>query len=139
MKKLITITLALSMFGCATHPKNMSASSVSSYQYKDYDCAQIAADYDRVSNRMNTLYNELASEANADAAQMTVGLVLFWPTLFFLEGGDDARAAEYSKLLGEHEELEKANIRKRCDIDIESIPVEPVAENTNDATDTMFE
>lgn len=77
MKKVITIALALSMFGCATHPKNMTASSVSSYQYKDYDCAQIAADYDRVSKRMNALYNELASEANADTAQMTVGLVLF--------------------------------------------------------------
>lgn len=132
MKRVIAISLALSMFGCASHPKNMTASSVSSYQYKDYDCAQIAAEYDRVSKKMNSLYEELASEANADNAQMAVGLVLFWPALFFLEGGDDARATEYRQLMGEHQELEKANIRKRCEIDMEPIPVEPVAKNTTD-------
>ena len=134
MKTLSTIVLALTMFGCATHPKNMSASSVSSYQYKSYDCAQLAADYDRVSSRKTELYNELASEANADTAQMTVGLVLFWPTLFFLEGGDDARATEYSKLLGEYQELEKANIQHRCDIDMKATPIEPVAKNTIDTS-----
>ncbi len=67
---------------------------------------------------------------------MTVGLVLFWPTLFFLEGGDEARGTEYSKLLGEYQELEKANIQHRCDIDITPIPVEPVAKNMSD---TQFE
>ena len=133
MKNLFIIVIALSMFGCATHPKNMEASSVSSYQYKNYDCDQIGAEYNRVSKRCTALYNDLASEANADAAQMAVGLVVFWPTLLFLEGGDDARAAEYSELLGEKEELEKANILKRCEIDMEPTPVEPVAQNTNDS------
>ena len=47
-------------------------------------------------------------------AQMGVGLVLFWPTLFFLEGGDGAEAAEYARLKGERDALEQAYTQKKC-------------------------
>jgi hypothetical protein len=44
---------------------------------------------------------------------MGVGLVLFWPTLFFLEGGDGADAAEYKRLRGEYEALQEASVHKK--------------------------
>jgi hypothetical protein len=68
-----------------------------------------------VSQRANELYGALDKEAGNDTAQMTLGLILFWPALFFLEGGDDARAAEYSRLKGQREALEHAAIQKQCD------------------------
>jgi hypothetical protein len=46
---------------------------------------------------------------------MGVGLLLFWPTLFFLEGGDDVRAGEYARLKGEKIALEDASTMKKCD------------------------
>ena len=63
---------------------------------------------------MNNLYTSLDDEADADEAQMAIGLILFWPALFFLEGGDGPEAAEYAQLKGESEALERAAIAKRC-------------------------
>ena len=47
---------------------------------------------------------------------MAIGLVLFWPTLFFLEGGDGPEAAEYARLKGEVDALEGVAIQKQCDM-----------------------
>jgi len=47
---------------------------------------------------------------------MGVGLVLFWPALFFLEGGDGPQAAEYSRLRGEVDAMRRAAVHKECDL-----------------------
>ncbi len=52
---------------------------------------------------------------------MGVGLVLFWPTLFFLEGGDGPEAAEYARLKGERDAIEKVSIQKKCAIEFKPI------------------
>jgi hypothetical protein len=44
---------------------------------------------------VNLGYNKLQKTTENDQAQMAVGMILFWPALFFLEGGDGAEAAEY--------------------------------------------
>jgi len=69
---------------------------------------------DHVSHRTAELYTSLDKKADNDAAQMGVGLVLFWPTLFFLEGGDGPEATEYSNLIGEYEALRSMMVTKKC-------------------------
>ena len=71
---------------------------------------------ERVSARTMELYGSLKETADDDEVQMGVGLILFWPTLFFLEGGDDARVTEYSRLKGERAAIEKVSIKKKCGI-----------------------
>ena len=68
-----------------------------------------------VSERTTALYQNLNRTANNDALQMTVGLVLFWPALFFLEGGDGPEAQEYSNLKGEFKALRTAAVKKKCE------------------------
>jgi len=93
---------------------------------------------ERVTRRANELYGGLKKKADNDTAQMTAGMLLLWPTLFFLEGGDGPDAAEYSRLKGERDALEQAAIQKNCSLG--SIPkiveTEPVAaqpkQKTND-------
>ena len=51
---------------------------------------------------------------------MGVGLVLFWPALFFLEGGDGPEAAEYAQLKGDFEALRSASVAKSCSISAQS-------------------
>ena len=46
---------------------------------------------------------------------MGVGLVLFWPSLFFIKG-DGATAAELGRLKGEMDAIEQASIQKNCGI-----------------------
>ena len=55
-------------------------------------------------------------EASNDSVQTTVGVILFFPALFFLEGGDGAQATEYQKLKGEYEALEKVAVQKKCNV-----------------------
>lgn len=108
--------LSLALTGCATEPNEISASSVSTLQYEDYSCKQIAMELDRVERKSNELYYRLDKTASNDNAQMAVGMILFWPALFFLEGGDGPEAAEYARLKGELEALERVSIRKKCGI-----------------------
>jgi hypothetical protein len=49
---------------------------------------------------------------------MAIGLILFWPALFFLEGGDGPQAAEYARLRGEVDALERVAIVKKCDMTV---------------------
>ena len=45
----------------------------------------------------------------------TVGVVLFWPALFFI-AGDGPKAAELGRLKGEMDAIESAAIQKKCGI-----------------------
>ena len=73
----------------------------------------------RVSKKVNELRGGLKEQADNDSAQMAIGLIIFWPALFFLEGGDGADAAEFSRLKGEFEALEQVSIQKSCGIQVE--------------------
>ncbi len=72
---------------------------------------------DYVGQRTVKLYHRLKKERNADNWQMGVGLVLFFPTLFFLEGGDGPEAAEYAQLKGEFEALRENSVKRKCEIE----------------------
>ena len=41
-------------------------------------------------------------------------MLLFWPSLFFLEGGDTPEASEYARIKGEVDALNEASIQKSC-------------------------
>lgn len=119
MKKAFLIsTLVGTLIGCASSPDKMQTTYISPIQYQSYDCDQISVELDRVSRRTNELYGTLKKEAGKDTAQMAIGLLLFWPTLFFLEGGDGPQAAEYSRLKGEYEALQTIATQKKCGIDM---------------------
>jgi hypothetical protein len=117
-KKMAVVLSAVSiaMTGCATSPDKIPAQSVSTIPYEQYNCKQVAADSDRVSRRVGELQSSLQKTASNDQAQMAVGMILFWPALFFLEGGDGPEAAEYARLKGERDALEIVSIRKECGI-----------------------
>jgi hypothetical protein len=101
--------------GCASQPKDIAATSVSTIQYENYSCKQVGMEMNRVSGRADDLYASLKQRADNDAMQMGVGLILFWPTLFLLEGGDGPEAAEYARLKGERTALDQVAVAKECD------------------------
>ena len=137
MKKTIAIGLCLTttLAACATNPNNIPATSVSPVQYNDYDCKQLAGELDRVSRKTNDLYASLKQTSANDTAQMAIGMVLFWPALFFLEGGDGPQATEYARLKGEWDAIEKVCIEKKCSNPMPSRPFVPPKEEkkTDDA------
>jgi hypothetical protein len=79
-----------------------------------WDCRKLSLELERLSAREIELYNSLKKLADDDEAQMGVGLILLWPSLFFLEGGDGLQANEYSRVKGEQDAIEQLMVQKNC-------------------------
>jgi len=108
---LILIAALLSS-GCATAPHKISASYVSPLQYYGLSCEQIQQEMMRVSAKVGEVSGVQKGEATKDAWAMGVGLILFWPALFFLMGSD--KKEELARLKGEYVALEQAAIHNNC-------------------------
>lgn len=117
MKIIIAAFLILLLNACATSPDKIDSAYVSPLKYQTYDCSQIGQEMDYVGQRTTKLYQSLKKESDNDNLQMGIGLILFWPALFFLEGGDGPGVAEYAQLKGEFEALRKSSITKKCLLD----------------------
>lgn len=130
MKIITAMLVTVSLAGCASAPKKIATQYVSPLQYKSYDCEDITMEQARIERRTNVLYHSLKKEADADKWQMAAGLVLFWPVLFALEGGDGPEAAEYARLKGEYEALRVNSVNRKCQLKFEedlqkTVKVEP--------------
>lgn len=102
------------MVGCATSPDKIPAEYVSPFMYEDYSCKKLLIEEDRLSHKISALHASLDKTASNDSIQMGIGLILFWPALFFLEGGDGPQAVEYARLKGESEAIYRAQMDKEC-------------------------
>lgn len=111
--RLAAFGAVIGVAGCASSSDEIAAQYVSPMQYNTYDCQQIAAEQQRVSARVAQLKGEVDDNATGDTVATTVGVILFWPALFFIDG-DGPEANEYARLKGEHEALQKASIEKKC-------------------------
>jgi len=109
---------AVMLSACATSPNKIAAQYVSPTQYKDYDCDELGAEMSRVSRRVSALQGSLDKEASEDKVAMGVGLVLFWPALFFIDG-DSPEGAEYARLKGEFEAMQTMSRQKKCNIEVQ--------------------
>ena len=129
----LALALAVLLSGCASSSKNVNASYVSSLQYQAYDCTQLKDEATKIQARVIELGGRLDKAANNDAA-ITAGAVLFWPMLFAL-GGNKNDEAEYARLKGEYDAIQKASIQKSCDFSIPTLiptaPTPPVQPGMN--------
>ncbi len=116
MKQHVVATVAAALLcGCATKAENITAAYVSPILYDNLSCSQLALEATSVSSRAAVASGVQNKKAGSDAAATTVGLVLFWPALFFTQG-DGATAAEVARLKGEMEAIETVSNRKGCAI-----------------------
>jgi len=113
VKKVSVITAILFfMAGCATTPANIKPAYVSPLKYSNYNCEQIQQEYNRLNQKLTELTQKQEKSANIDAAAMGIGMILFWPALFFLIGGD--HETELAQLKGDYEAIEMIAIGNKC-------------------------
>jgi uncharacterized protein YceK len=88
MRKVILSGFAaiVLLSGCATKSNDISAAYVSPIQYQSYTCAQLQEEAARVSARAAVASGAQDQKATNDAVATGVGVVLFWPALFFHQG-----------------------------------------------------
>ncbi len=113
IKRAIMVTAILAAAGCSTAPDKISAQYVSPEKYSNLSCQQIQNNLNDVEGRASAMYAKLRKERNKDNAVMAVGLVLFWPALFFVDG-NSPDANTYARLKGDAEALTESQYRKGC-------------------------
>jgi hypothetical protein len=69
----------------------------------------------RIHVRVNQLAGRLDKAAENDKALVGVGMLLFWPALFAL-GGTKEQEAEYARLRGEYDALQRVANEKKCEM-----------------------
>lgn len=111
--RVAALVLPLLVAGCATSPKDIAPAYVSPILYQNLSCDQLGQEAARVSQAASIATGAQEQQAGKDAAMTTIGVVLFWPSLFFI-GGDKGNAAEVARLKGEMQAIEQANISKNC-------------------------
>lgn len=115
-KKTATALVAVSMLaGCATAPKDIAPSYVSTTLYESLSCDQLRNEAQVVSNRAAAAYGVQKQNQGRDAAMTTVALVVFWPAAFFMKG-NGADAAAVGQIKGEMQAIETVNRVKNCGI-----------------------
>lgn len=107
------VAAAIVLGGCATRSQDIRSTYVSPITYQNHTCQQLVQENQRIQSRIGELAGSVDQRASKDKVKMGVGLVLFWPTLFFLKG-DGAEAQEYARLKGEHTALEQAYASRNC-------------------------
>ena len=114
MKYIYLLFVAVVVTGCASGSQDIRTAHVSPLQYANYNCDQIAMELRSTQRRATDLKYEIDDEASGDAGAMALGLVIFWPALFFIDGDDPARNADYSLAKGQMIALEDAAVQKKC-------------------------
>jgi len=113
VKWTLAMGAVLLLAGCASGSSEIRAAYVSPMTYESYTCPQLVQENLRLQNQLGSVAGSVDKKAHGDAVKMGVGLVLFWPTLFFLKG-DGAEAQEYAQLKGKYQALEEAYTLKNC-------------------------
>ncbi len=113
------VVIAAVVSGCAQDPKDIQASYVSPVLYQNLSCDQLSAEAQRVSSRAAEVTGTQQEKANNDAVAMGVGLVIFWPALFFVKG-DNQTAGELARLRGELDAVQQAANAKGCGLMIQT-------------------
>ncbi|WP_299202256.1 hypothetical protein [uncultured Amphritea sp.] len=111
---LTALCFSVLVSGCASNSRELEAAHVSTAGYKGLSCPELHAELQSSINIVHELAGVLDEKAEGDKAQMAIGMILFWPALFALEGGDGAEAAEFSRVKGEINAMENVAILKEC-------------------------
>lgn len=120
-RRIVAVIAALSLAGCASKSADIAPAYVSPMQYQSYTCQQLAAEAQRVSAAAANAAGQQDSQATKDAVATTVGVIVFWPTLFLI-GGDKQNAAQLAQMKGEMDAIEQASIQKQCGIQFRPAP-----------------
>lgn len=103
---------ALTLAGCAADPASIAPAYVSPVAYSGLDCRAMNEEAARLSARLAAVIGQQQEAAESDAALTAVTLILFWPAIFWIGGGDQSE--ELARLRGEAEALQAAATQRGC-------------------------
>lgn len=112
-KCMALIFLAAVSTACATKSSEIVPTFVSPVQYQNYDCQQLGAEAQSVSQQAAIANGQQDKISRDDSVKTTVGAIIFWPVLLF-NSGDGNQASQVASLKGQMQAIESASIQKKC-------------------------
>lgn len=109
----LSVCALIALGGCATPAKDVPAIQIASSTYGNHDCDQLAAEGERIQRRATHLGSNLDQAARDAPEYVAAGLLLSWRA-FAAVGGSKQQVAEYARLKGEYEAVERVAIAKNC-------------------------
>jgi hypothetical protein len=113
--RTVAALFAASSVACTTSPDSVQARYISPVAYSAWQCDQLLEERARLTGEVRKFTDLQRENANADAAMMTVGIVLLWPVLFGLAATKD-RKEDLARVKGEYEAVDQALRNKGCQI-----------------------
>lgn len=104
--------LTISLSACADKSAEIQPTYVSPLAYNSYTCDALEQEYARLVRKSQSINKQQDDIAGNDSVATGIGLVLFWPALFFIDN-DDLRE-QVAQLKGEVNAVEEASIQKNC-------------------------
>lgn len=112
---LAAALMGAALGGCASSASSIKPAYVSPAGYQSFGCGQLAAEGARISIEASKAAHKQNQKRTHDAVVTAVGVVVFWPTLFLIDG-NGPKAAEVARLKGEMKAIEQAAKAKNCNI-----------------------
>jgi hypothetical protein len=81
--------------------------------YSGYSCAQLSVEDEMLRSQVAELKGAVDRTATNDKVMVGVGVLLFWPALFFIKG-DGEEQSQYAHLKGEHDAIQHAFLLQGC-------------------------
>ena len=110
---LTIVLILLAINGCAKKSQDIKPSYVPTIEYSDKSCRQLKSEVLSINREMRVIAGVQDDTASKDAVAMGVGLVIFWPALFFLANGDD-NERQIAELKGRYDSVKLVSKRKKC-------------------------
>ena len=99
--------------GCAKKAEDIKPSYVPKMEYSNKSCHQLRDEVIEINREMRVIAGVQDDTAKKDQVAMGVGLVLFWPALFFLANGEDNQR-KIAELKGRYEAVKIVSKEKKC-------------------------
>jgi len=128
-RPLAVVACVAQVAACASRPDSIEARYVSPTMYQNWSCEQLTEEKRRLTKEVQRVSGLQRENANADAALMTVGLILLWPVLFGLAATKD-RKDELGHLKGEYDAVDLSVKTKQCTAPAPGLPSEQPAVQT---------
>ena len=114
MRALIAALLVLSLAACATNPDKLASAYVSPTEYNGDSCPSLNIAYARNNSEAAALYKKMKGKSRTNTGAATVGVLLFWPALFFMKGKDAESDSRMAELMGRRTAIETAMDKGNC-------------------------
>mgnify|MGYP001380895690 CR=1 FL=1 len=111
MLRLILLVFLLQ--SCATAPDQIGARYISGATYYSYECNKLRQLATQKYERIRELYSVLEANADEDIGKVAVGTILWFPSLFQLEG-DGPEAEEFARIKGEYTAMKNVLDNNLC-------------------------